>query len=336
MTDRRDASPETDAQGAADQARADIAAGRRVLELEGRAVSALARALDQTFAGAVTLLAAATGRVIVTGMGKSGHVGRKIAATLASTGTPAQYVHPAEASHGDMGMVTAADAILAISNSGETRELGDILQYARRFSIPVVAITGDPAATLAREATIALILPAQPEAGAIGLAPTTSTTMTLALGDAIAVALLERKGFSASDFRILHPGGKLGRQLVRVRDLMHVGGEMPLTGGNPPMHEAILVMAAKRFGCIGVIDDTGRLEGIVTDGDLRRHMSAELLQRPVREIMTRTPVTVEPNLLAVEALARMQTAKISVIFVVAEGRPAGIVHLHDFLRAGVA
>ncbi len=335
MTERRHIMAGTDAP-APQQAQADIAAGRRVLELEGRAVAALAVALNQTFADAVTLLAGTSGRVIVTGMGKSGHVGRKIAATLASTGTPAQYVHPAEASHGDMGMVTSADAILAISNSGETRELGDILQYARRFSIPVVAITADPAATLARLATVALILPPQPEAGAIGLAPTTSTTMTLALGDAIAVALLERKGFSASDFRILHPGGKLGRQLVRVRDLMHSGADMPLTGGNPPMQEAILIMAAKRFGCIGVVDAAGQLSGILTDGDLRRHMSADLLQRPVCDIMTRTPVTVAPDTLAVETLARMESAKISVVFVVDEGRPVGIVHLHDFLRAGIA
>lgn len=315
---------------------ADLDAGRRVLTLESRALRALARTLDADFSRLVTALSQVRGRVIVTGMGKSGHIGCKIAATLASTGTPASFVHPAEASHGDLGMITDQDAVLALSNSGETKELEDVVCYARRFAIPLAAITGRRDSALAEAADIVLILPDQPEACAIGLAPTTSTTMTLALGDALAVALLERKGFTASDFQRFHPGGKLGRRLLRMRDLMHGLAELPLAGLKTPMRQALLIMAAKRFGCVGVQDDAGQLAGIVTDGDLRRHMAPDLLERTLSEIMTATPVATTAEALAVDVIASMNSAKIGVIFVVdAAGHPIGIAHLHDFLRAGL-
>lgn len=320
------------------QVQTDVEAGRRVLDLASDAISQLSRELNGDFARAVALFAQVKGRIIVTGMGKSGHIASKIAATFASTGAPAQYVHPAEASHGDLGMITSDDAILALSNSGETKELSDLLQFSRRFSIPMVAITSRAKSTLAETADIALILSDRPEAGALGLAPTTSTTMTLALGDAIAVALLERKGFSAQDFHTFHPGGKLGQQLVRVRDLMHTGDEVPLTANNPTMRDAILIMAEKRFGCIGVQDKDGKLIGIVTDGDLRRHMSNDLLDRHVEDIMTQTPKTTTPDILAMEVLNQMNNADhpFTTIFVEDEGKPVGIVHMHDLLRAGIA
>ena len=319
-----------------DQAETDIIAGRRVLDIEAAALTKLSHALNGDFATAVELLSRVKGRVIVTGMGKSGHIGRKIAATMASTGTPAQYVHPGEASHGDLGMITQDDAILAMSNSGETQELGDLLQFSKRYAIPLVGITSKAGSTLAQAADVALILPEAPEAGAIGLAPTTSTTMTLALGDAISIALLERKGFSAQDFHIFHPGGKLGRQLVRVRDLMHIGDEIPLSDGNLLMREAILIMAEKRFGCIGVLNSEGQLAGIVTDGDLRRHMEKNILDLKVSDIMTEGPVTTTPETMAAEVINQMNDAKIGAIFVTENGKPVGIAHLHDFLRAGIS
>jgi arabinose-5-phosphate isomerase len=285
------------------------------------------------------VLARVTGRVIVTGMGKSGHVARKIAATLASTGTPAQFVHPGEASHGDLGMITPADAIVALSNSGETSELTAILAYSRRFGIPLVAMTRGARSSLAEAADVALLLPPSAEACPLGLAPTTSTTMMLALGDALAVALLERKGFSATDFQVLHPGGQLGRQLVRVEDIMHAGAELPLVPEGTLMAEAILTMTAKSFGCIGVTDGAGRLIGIVTDGDLRRHMGTDLLGSRVDQVMSRHPRTIRPRALAAEALALMngQTPRITCLFALGEaGVPVGIVHIHDCLRAGIA
>ncbi len=241
---------------------ADIASAERVLRLEAEGLQSLARALDARFVAAIDALARVKGRVVVTGMGKSGHVARKIAATLASVGTPALYVHPAEASHGDMGMIAADDAILALSNSGETSELADVLSYARRFAIPLIGITANADSTLGEAATVTLPLPPSAEACPLGLAPTTSTTMMMALGDAIAVALLERKGFTSQDFQVLHPGGKLGRRLLRVADIMHAGDEIPLVEETTAMSEALLTMTAKRFGCVGILDVRGRLIGV--------------------------------------------------------------------------
>ncbi|MBR0656460.1 KpsF/GutQ family sugar-phosphate isomerase [Plastoroseomonas arctica] len=317
----------------------DLLAARRVLDTEAEALHALSASLDEGIVRAVEMLAAVTGRVIVSGMGKSGHVARKIAATMASTGTPALFVHPAEASHGDLGMIVRGDAVLALSNSGETPELSDIISHSRRFALPLVAITGRAGSTLARAADVALVLPSVAEACPMGLAPTTSTTMQLALGDAIAVALLTRHGFSESDFRVFHPGGKLGARLTRVRDLMHAGSDVPLAPKTMPMDRAIIAMTEKRFGCLGITDSEGRLAGIVTDGDLRRALDAEapLLGRTAGEVMTRAPRAVAPETLAAEALRLMNERSITVLFVVdAAGAPVGILHIHDLLRAGVA
>jgi len=316
----------------------DLLVARRVLTAEAEALSTLAARLDAEFPEALDLLTRAEGgRVIVTGMGKSGHVGRKIAATLASTGTPAMYVHPGEASHGDLGMVTRHDAVLALSNSGETSELTDIVTYTRRYEIPLVAITKRTESSLAEAADVALILPDVGEACPMGLAPTTSTTMMLALGDALAVALLERKGFSSADFQIYHPGGKLGRQLMKVAALMHQGDAVPLVDPARPMTEVLLVITQKSFGCVGVVDAEGVLSGIITDGDLRRHMESGLLGRQAGEVMTHAPLTIRPGILAAEALRVMNDKKITSLFVVDDTRRViGILHLHDCLRAGVA
>jgi arabinose-5-phosphate isomerase len=318
-----------------------LATARQVLTTEAEALQTLAAALDDRMERAVTLLAEATGRVIVSGMGKSGHVARKIAATMASTGTPAMFVHPAEASHGDLGMIVAGDAVLALSNSGETPELFDLIAHARRFGLPLVAITGGAESTLARAADVPLILPPVPEACPMGLAPTTSTTMQLALGDALAVALLSRRGFTAADFRVFHPGGKLGARLSRVGDLMHGAAELPLASGETRMDQAIVAMTAKRFGCLGIVDGDGRLAGIVTDGDLRRALDKEqavpLLAREAGAVMTRAPCTITADALAADALRVMNARSITALFVVdADGRPIGILHIHDLLRAGVA
>ena len=313
-----------------------LSAGQRVLRQEAEALLRLAGDLDSRFGKALDLLAQATGRVIVTGMGKSGHIACKIAATFASTGTPAQFVHPAEASHGDLGMVTAADAVVALSNSGETFELADIINYTRRWSIPLIAITSRGDSALGSAADVTLLLPNLGEAGSIGIAPTTSTTMMLALGDALAVALLERKGFSADDFRQLHPGGKLGQKLLRVADLMHVGKELPLIGEAAGMQEAILTITAKTYGCVGVMNPAGDLVGIITDGDLRRHMGDDLLHRLVAEVMTAKPRTIRPSALAAEALHVMNEKSITSLFVVEDTKPIGIVRLHDCLKVGVA
>jgi len=316
--------------------RDDLAAARRVLSVEANALLALAGALGGEFVRALDLLSGVRGRVIVSGMGKSGHIARKIAATLASTGTPALFVHPGEASHGDLGMITKDDAVLALSNSGETQELSDIVAYTRRFRIPLVAITAGAASTLAESAEVALVLPENGEACPMGLAPTTSTTLMLALGDAIAVALLERNEFSAEDFYKFHPRGKLGQKFLRVAELMHEGDELPLTGTDSPMSEALLVMTAKRFGCVGVLDGQGKLAGIITDGDLRRHMSGKLLEQKTAAVMTAHPKTIRPQALAAEALGVMNDMKITSLFVVEKSRPVGIIHIHDCLRAGVA
>jgi arabinose-5-phosphate isomerase len=275
--------------------------------------------------------------MIVTGIGKSGHVARKIAATLASTGTPAQFVHPVEASHGDLGMIGAEDAILALSNSGETSELTDIIAYSRRFKIPLVAVTGGGGSALAEAADTVLLLPCAPEACPMGLAPTTSTTMMVCLGDALAIALLERKGFSSADFQRFHPGGRIGRRLLRVDDIMHSGSAVPLIAADAQMAEAILVMTAKSFGCVGVCDEKGRLIGVITDGDLRRHMGQSLLARGVAEVMHRRPKTIAAAALAAEALGLMNQFAITALFVLdSRGHPIGFLHLHDCLRAGVA
>jgi arabinose-5-phosphate isomerase len=312
---------------------------RAVLRTEAAGLQALAASLDGGFERAVDTLAAASGRVVVSGMGKSGHVARKIAATLASTGTPALFVHPAEASHGDLGMIVPGDAILALSNSGETAELADLVAHSRRFALPLVAITARPGSTLAAAADIALVLPSAAEACPMGLAPTTSTTMQMALGDALAVALLTRRGFTAADFHQIHPGGRLGTRLRRVRELMHGGDAVPLAPPDTAMDRALLLMTEKRFGCLGVVDAAGRLVGIVTDGDLRRAMGPDLLARRVRDVMTHAPRTIAPDALAVEALHAMnaRARPITTLFVVdGRGLPIGILHVHDLLRAGLA
>lgn len=319
------------------RAQATIASGRRVLEAEAEALRQVARHLGSEFARAVDMLASARGRVVVTGMGKSGHVARKVAATLASTGTPALFVHPAEASHGDLGMIVEGDVVLALSNSGETAELRDLTLYTRRFHIPLLAMVGRARSTLAEAADLALVLPDISEACPMGLAPTSSTTAMLALGDALAVALLERKGFSPRQFAVLHPGGKLGAQLQRVEQMMRRGDDLPLVVSGTTMPEAVLEMTRKCLGCVGVVDREGRLVGIVTDGDLRRHMGPGLMERTVDAIMTPNPRTIDGRALAVEALAMMNECAITVLFVLdQERRPVGALHLHDCLRAGIA
>jgi arabinose-5-phosphate isomerase len=317
-------------------AASDIAVAQRVLRVEADALMDLAAGLDASFARSVGLLAGITGRVVVTGMGKSGHIARKIAATLASTGTPALWVHPGEASHGDLGMIGHDDAVIALSNSGDTAELCDIVAYAKRFRIPLIGITRRAHSSLAEQSDVALILPPSPEACPLGLAPTTSTTLMLALGDALAVALLERRGFSAADFKVFHPGGQLGRQLLRVTEMMHTDGELPLAPLDIKVSEAILIMTAKRFGCVGLTGRDGKLEGIITDGDLRRHMNPDLLSLPAEAVMTANPKTIRPSTLAGEALGIMNAMAITSLFVTDEGRPVGIIHIHDCLRAGVA
>ncbi len=308
-----------------------------MLRTEIAGLEALVADLDGSFSAAVDRLSQVRGRVTVTGMGKSAHIARKIAATFSSTGTPAQFVHPAEASHGDLGMIADGDAVLALSNSGDTAELADIVAYTRRFRIPLLAMTRRDGSTLAKAADVTLLLPATAEACPMGLAPTTSTTMMLALGDALAVALLERKGFSAADFQVFHPGGQLGQKLLRVADIMHDGDAIPLVHRNTAMAEAILVMTTKSFGCVGVTDDSGKLIGIVTDGDLRRHMGDDLLRLPVDKVMSGRPKTIRPQALAAEALGQMNAAAITSLFAVDEKcRPLGILHIHDCLRAGIA
>ena len=314
----------------------DLATGRSVLNTEGQALLSLSDALGPSFSAAVETLSGAKGRVIITGMGKSGHIGRKIAATLSSTGTPALFVHPAEASHGDLGMIARQDVVVALSNSGETAELNDIVHYTRRFSIPLITVVGRDGSSLATNSDISIVLPNSPEACPLGLAPTTSTTMTLALGDALAVALLERSSFSSSKFQELHPGGSLGHRLITVNDIMHVDDHMPLIALTAAVSEAILVMTAKAFGCVGVIDKNDSLVGIVTDGDLRRHMADNLLELRVEDVMTKAPKSIRPNALAAEAVWIMNQNSITSLFIAQNGKPLGIVHMHDCLRAEIA
>ena len=313
----------------------DINHGKAVLAQEIKGLMALSEALGSEFAELVSLLSGIKGRVIVTGMGKSGHVARKIAATMASTGTPAYFVHPAEASHGDLGMITTSDAVLALSNSGETAELAAIIAYCKRFSIPLIGVVRRKNSMLVEAANIAIVLPEIPEACITG-APTTSTTMMMALGDAISVALVERRGFSKQDFSVFHPGGKLGQAFIRVSNLMHTKAELPLVSEGDRMREVLLTMTSKHFGCAGVVAGDGALIGIITDGDLRRHMSSDLLEKPAKEVMKAAPLTVSPQALAAEALAIMNERSITSLFVTEGNRPVGILHIHDCLRAGVA
>ena len=317
-----------------------IASALATIDIEARGLAmlraALAGALGEAVEAAVARIMSAKGRLIVTGMGKSGHICRKVAATMASTGTPAYFVHPAEAGHGDLGMITPDDVVLAASWSGESSELAAIIAYAGRFRVPLIAITSDAGSTLGRAADIVLELPRAEEACPHGLAPTTSTLLQLALGDALAIALLEGRGFTARDFGVFHPGGKLGASLRQVRDVMHVGDTMPLVASGTAMREALVVMNKRRFGCVGIVDDAGLLVGIITDGDLRRHLSGDLLARPVDEIMTTGPKTVRPDTLLARAIEILSSSAITALFVLDERRPVGIVHMHDLLRIGVA
>jgi arabinose-5-phosphate isomerase len=322
------------------ESRRALVSAERTLDMEGEGIAALAAALRNglanPFVEAVDVLKAARGRVIVTGIGKSGHVGQKVAATFASTGTPAFFVHPSEASHGDLGMITREDVILAISWSGETVEMKNIINYSRRFKVPLIAITSRRLSALGKASDVVLELPRAKEACPHGLAPTTSTTMQLALGDCLAIALLEAKGFTAHDFKTFHPGGSLGAQLKFVSDVMHKGERMPLARDTEPMSSALVTMTQKAFGCLGVVDGKGRLAGMITDGDLRRHMGEDLLKATTGAIMTRNPKTVAPDLLASAALELLNASRITAVFVVEKGRPVGVMHVHDLLRAGVA
>jgi arabinose-5-phosphate isomerase len=321
-------------------ARPFLASALRTLETEREGLAALkaaiAGSLGESFVAAVETIRNARGRLIVTGMGKSGHIARKIAATLASTGTPAFFVHAADASHGDLGMITSDDVMLVLSWSGETVELRSVIDYSRRFRITLIAVTVSTDSTLGKAADIVLALPAAREACPHNLTPTTSTLMQLALGDALGIALLESRGFTAVDFGVFHPGGKLGAALKFVRDVMHPDNAVPVIARGAPMSAAIVEMSAKGFGCVAVTDATGKLVGVITDGDLRRHMRDDLLQAPVDEIMTAAPKTVRPDQLASEALMLLNASKITALLVVEKERPVGIVHFHDLLRAGVA
>jgi arabinose-5-phosphate isomerase len=323
-----------------EQRRLEIESALRTLEAEASGISALATSirdgLGAPLIAAVDMIERARGRLIVTGMGKSGHVGRKIAATFASTGTPAFFVHPGEASHGDLGMITADDVIMALSWSGETIELKDLIDYSRRFRIGLIAVTAKLDSALAQAADVVLILPQAREACPHNLAPTTSSLMQLALGDALAIALLESRGFTALDYQRLHPGGRLGAMLKFVRDIMHTGAAVPLLPLGARMTDAVVEMSTKSFGCVGITDAAGMLVGIITDGDLRRHMRPDLLDARVEQVMTRAPKTLRADQLASEALELLNSAKITAAIVVEGGKPAGIVHLHDLLRAGVA
>jgi arabinose-5-phosphate isomerase len=317
-----------------------IASALRTLDTERDGVAALEAAISDglggAFVAAVEAIRAISGRVIVTGMGKSGHVGRKIAATLASTGTSAFFVHAADASHGDLGMIKPDDAMLALSWSGETEELKELINFSRRFRITLIAVTASAGSTLGKAADIVLALPAVREACPHNLAPTTSSLMQLALGDALAIALLESKGFSAMDFGVFHPRGQLGAALKFVRNVMHPGEAVPLIRRGAPMSEAIVEMSAKGFGCVAVVETNGKLAGVITDGDLRRHMRADLLQASVDEVMTTSPKVVRPDQLVSEALQFLNSSQITALIVVEAERPVGILNFHDLLRAGAA
>ena len=323
-----------------DDAREAIASAARTVQLEAQGLRALEAALDtelvDSFAEAIRLIRSCRGRVIVTGMGKSGHIGMKVAGTLSSTGTPASFVHPSEASHGDLGMITRDDVILAFSWSGETVELGNLVSYSRRFAVPLIAVTSNSDSTLAKAAEVVLALPQSKEACPHGLAPTTSTIDAACARRLPRHRAARKQGLHRPRLQVLHPGGQLGARLKFVGDLMHKGDRLPLTAGDVPMAEAIVVMTEKALGCLGVVDEDGRLAGIITDGDLRRHMGNGLLSRRTGEIMTAGPKTVSPELLASAALEMINSSSITALFVVEDGRPVGIIHIHDLLRAGVA
>ena len=316
----------------------DVASAKRTIDKEVEALRMMENSFDESLTKALDLMQSCKGRVIVTGMGKSGHIARKIAATLASTGTPSFFVHPSEASHGDLGMLTTDDVVIAISNGGESKELADILLYCKRFNIPLVAITKNPDSTLGKNSNLILKLPNDGEACPLGLAPTSSTTATLVMGDVLAIDLMERKGFSATDYKQRHPGGKLGAILSKVSDLMHTGSEMPLISEDAIMQDALMEMTAKMLGCVGIVDNEGNLVGIITDGDLRRWMSPGLILEKVSTVMTKNPKTIGPDALAVEALKTMNTTGkgITNLFVLDGKKPIGLIHIHDCLRAGVA
>ena len=316
----------------------DIASAKRTIDKEIEGLELMKTEFDENLSKALDILQNTKGYVIVTGMGKSGHIAHKIAATFASTGTPAFFVHPGEASHGDLGMLTQNDSVIAISNGGESRELSDILVYCKRFGIPLIAITKNPDSSLGKAGDVLLKLPDSGEACPLGLAPTTSTTATIAMGDVLAVALMERKGFSKTDYKQRHPGGKLGAVLRKVSDLMHKGDEMPLVSTETSMQDALLVMTSKMLGCVGIVDDAGYLKGIITDGDLRRCLQPDVLTKKLSEVMTHNPKTIAPDVLAVEALNTMNnTGKgITQLFVIENDKPIGVIHIHDCLRAGVA
>ncbi len=322
-----------------DRSQSWLASARRALSTEANGLSSLIDALTgdlgESFAAAMDLLRNAKGSVIFSGIGKSGHIARKAAATFASTGTRAMFVHASEASHGDLGMISPDDVIVMLSNSGENAELKDVVAYSRRFAVPLIAMTGNAGSTLGKAADVVLELPRAAEACPNGLAPTTSTTMQIALGDALAIALLDDRGFTAAEFQKFHPGGRLGAALAHVRDVMHGTDRLPLAGTDVVMSEALLTMTAKHFGCLGVIDTDGNLAGIITDGDLRRHMQSDLLERTAGEIMTTDPKTIAPDALASSAMELMNSLTITILFVVEDNKPVGIVHVHDLLHLGV-
>lgn len=313
----------------------DIQSAKRTIEKEIGALRFMEGELNEELTKALDLMQGCKGRVVVTGMGKSGHIAKKIAATLASTGTPSFFVHPAEASHGDLGMLTENDVVIAISNSGESKELSDILVFCKRYRIPIISITKNPSSSLGKAGDVLLKLPDNGEACPLGLAPTSSTTATMVMGDILAVALLERKGFSKTDFNACHPGGKLGSLLLKVSDLMHTGEDVPVVAENTLMREALVVMTSKILGCVGIVNQLGNLTGIITDGDLRRMMSEDLFFKKVEDVMTKNPKVISPDLLAAEALGFMNGKNITQLFVMDGTKPIGIIHLHDILRAGV-
>jgi len=315
----------------------DILVAQKAIDREVEALEIMKKELDENLTKVLDVIQQSKGRVIVTGMGKSGHIGKKIAATLASTGTPSFFVHPGEASHGDLGMLTNDDVVLAISNGGESRELSDIVMYCKRYNIPLVAMTKNPESTLGKAGDYLLKLPNDGEACPLGLAPTSSTTATLVYGDVLAIALMERKGFSETDYKQRHPGGKLGAILCKVSDLMHTGDEMPLISEDAIMQDALLVMSEKMLGCVGITDKEGKLIGIITDGDLRRWMSPKLIEEKVSKVMTKNPKTIRPDILASQAVYIMNNTGrgITNLFVVEDEKPIGVIHIHDCLKAGV-
>jgi len=316
----------------------DIEVAKQTIEGEIEALKTMESTLDETLSKALDIMQNTKGRVIITGMGKSGHIARKIAATLASTGTPSFFLHPGEASHGDLGMITSDDSVIAISNSGESKELSDILVYCRRFNIPLIAITKNPQSSLGRNCDLVLVLPQNKEACPLGLAPTSSTTATLVMGDVIASGLMIRKGFTEDDFHLRHPGGKLGSILRHVSDIMHTGDEMPLISDKAIMQDALMTMSAKMLGCVGILNDNGELVGMITDGDLRRWMTPNLIEEKVSKVMTKNPKTIGPDMLIAEAVNVMNNTGrgITNVFVVQDKKPVGVLHIHDCLRAGVS